>query len=266
MSDDIPADPPVEPRSAPGASAPSRTSSTVISTSPIRTARTRSRSRTAVPRRTAQASGVLGGGTDVVAGWAVPRLSLLGLFLGRGGPRQEGVVITDAEGNVLAYVPRARMGYRVVARFHTRRGVGQLVEARNDRRLRGRRLSTDPAYVPTRWTNDGDVDPAWMPDGTLSTVATSKCRSTAARHDSSYCPMLPTRPTDRASRTSTASRWPDHSSSPQPTVPTLERWWGVGFSRPPSGRRPVTGSPSPTQRRTCGSPTNSASSTWRPAT
>ena len=127
--------------------APSPTCSTATSTWPIRTARTRSGSRTAVPKRTAPAlRRVLGGGTDVVAGRAVPRLSLLGLFRPRGRGRD--VVISDAEGNVIATFPARWMGHRVVARFHTRRGVGCV--ARNGRRLRGRRRSSDPAHDAVR--------------------------------------------------------------------------------------------------------------------
>ena len=122
-SEPIPADPPVVPRPAPAASG------TLAYDARRRHLRRRSGrlergpgrerpSRRGLLRRRR----VLGGGTDVVARRAVPRLSSqhglfqLGAVVGRRNQRRGGQRDHD--------VPRAGVGYRVVARFHTRRGVG----------------------------------------------------------------------------------------------------------------------------------------------
>ena len=75
------------------------------------------------------------------------------------------VVISRRGGQRARHVPRRWMGHRVVARFHTRRGVGHLV--RDGRRLRGRRRPAGPDHDAVRWQPAGDHDPAWLRDGTL---------------------------------------------------------------------------------------------------
>ena len=123
----FPGDPSARP--APAASGALAYVLEVTSTSPIRTARTPSRRGRPPPPRTATAFAArywaegsprcgrrTGGTSPIVNSRTVPAPT---------NSCRRDVVISDAEGNVVATFPSTGMGHRVVPRFHTRRGVGQ---------------------------------------------------------------------------------------------------------------------------------------------
>ena len=236
-SDDILAAPSVEPQPAPRRRAPSPTSSTAtLRRRSGRLERGQDRERPS-RRGLRRHRRVLGGGNDVVAGRAVPRLSLLGLF--RSGDAGRDVVISDAEGNVLATFPA--QGWDIAWSPDSTRvavwdvwpetiGVYGLDGARQ------RQLT-----MPSGWTNSGDDDPVWMPDGTSLSVrrprgAARRRHAMAGRVARRGCPYSP----DGSRVAYVDAIEVARSSSRRSTAPTLGRWWGLGFAAPvwsPTGDR-----------------------------
>ena len=190
-SDLTPADPPVEPRPAPAAAGTlayildgdvyvaDPDGSNAVKIADGRPGRTAPSIRRVL---------VLGRGIDVVAGREVPRVPLRGLFSEAPGIGRTGgdVVISDAEGNVLATFPAEGMGHRVVARFHPRRGVGPCSRRR---RLRGRRRSAARRSRCRRMEPCGDHDPKWMRGGTLAVDVMGSLGQTAAQRGGSPVQM-----------------------------------------------------------------------------